>query len=485
MHLKKRMLMTVAALAMLAGVLAGAMNPAEEEPAQETAFWARDTLHLWYTDEALTDYLTNMSAAYYEETGYHIVPVLHSGLEYLEEINEASVRSEEGPDLYIIGNDSLEKAWLAGLASQVQDEEAVLTQENFPQTALSAVSYHGRYVAYPLYYETSALLYNRTYMQEAAKALVEAEADRAAAEEAQAAADAAAAAGADGADNGGAVMEEEAALETEGLTEEELEVKAEEKIGDVIPKTIDDILAFANEYDAPEQVEAVFKWDVSDIFYNYYFVGNYMIVGGEAGDDASLLDIDNEKTREALRIYQELNQFFSIDTEEVTYDSVLQDFIDGKTVLTVATSDAIAKVEAAREEGNFDYEYGIAKMPDLSDSLKGRSLSVTNGVVVNGYSVKKEIANDFARFLSCQHAGELYESAGKIASHYDVAYENENVAAFMEEYEQSIPMPKLLETGNFWVQLEICFSRIWDGEDVETLLSGLDAQMMEQAGALE
>ena len=53
---------------------------------------------------------------------------------------------------------------------------------------------------------------------------------------------------------------------------------------EALPKTIDDILAFADVYDAPEQVEAIFKWDVSDIFYNYFFVGNYIDVGGVSGD---------------------------------------------------------------------------------------------------------------------------------------------------------------------------------------------------------
>ena len=40
----------------------------------------------------------------------------------------------------------------------------------------------------------------------------------------------------------------------------------------MIPSTIDDILSFADSYDAPEQVEAVFKWD-GRYFYNYFFVG--------------------------------------------------------------------------------------------------------------------------------------------------------------------------------------------------------------------
>ena len=423
MHLTKKLVSLFCVAVLLAGAAFAAkiIPKAEEDQQQETVFASGDTLYFWYTDDSLTDYLTNVSASYYEESGNHVIPILQTGHEYLEAINDASVHPGEDvpkmPDLYVIGNDSLEKAYLSGLAAPVGDEGQVCNTDTFPRTALDAVTYNEKYVAYPFYYETSALLYNKTYME-----------------------------------NG------------------EWEV----------PKTIDDILAFADEYDAPEQVEAVFKWDVSDIFYNYYFTGNYMVVGGEAGDDARQIDIDNEKTRECLQVYQNLNQFFSIDTKEVTYDTVLQDFIDGKIVMTVATTGAVARLEEAKKEGIFSYEYGITVMPDLTADLKGRSLSVTNGIVINGYSEQAEIANDFAVFLTKNHADELYENTGKIASRYGVLYENRNVAQFMADYESSISMPKLLGTSNFWVQLEICFSRIWEGEEVETLLSELETQIKRQ-----
>lgn len=425
MKKKKRWLSVVilAVLVVCVMIVAFRRSADTEEGMPEGLFSAKDTLYLWYTDEALTDYLTNVSAAYYEETGYHVVPVLQTGLEYLEEINDASVRQEEDgqpmPDLYIINNDSLEKAYLAGLAAEIKDEEDFCTTQNYPQTALDAVSYSGKRVAYPFYFETSALLYNKTYMDE-----------------------------------------------TE-LT---------------IPDSIDGILTFADEYDAPEQVEAVFKWDVSDIFYNYYFTGNYMIVGGPAGDDPAQVDIDNDDTRRCLKVYQDLNQFFSIDTKEVTYDSVIQDFLDGKIVMTVATSDVLARLEAAKAAGEFEYEYGLTKMPNLSESLKGRSLSVTNGVVVNGYSEKSGIANDFAKYLVYDNAGSLYDGAGKIPARSGLEYELEGIRAFEEEYAQSIPMPKMLGTSNFWVQLEICYAKIWQGEEIDTHIEQLDKQIREQLG---
>ena len=81
------------------------------------------------------------------------------------------------------------------------------------------------------------------------------------------------------------------------------------------------------------------KWDVNNIFYNYWIVGNYMIVGGDPGDDRNDININNPETIQCLEVYKALNQFFFIESDTVTYDSVIQDFIDGKTMFTIGTTD--------------------------------------------------------------------------------------------------------------------------------------------------
>ncbi len=411
----------------------------------------KETIHIWYTDEALTDYINCAAVNFNEQNDVRVLPVLTAGLEYLEGINRASVEEKDMPDLYILSNDALEKAYLAGLASEVEDTDHICTTENYPETALKAVTYKDKIIGYPFYYETSIFLYNKTYMDEVAKAKIEAEA------------------------LGDGKQVESSQAEAE-VSQDEINHKMET----VIPKTIDDILTFADEYDAPEAVEGVFKWNVSDIFYNYFFVGDYMIVGGETGDNTDKIDIYNQNTIDCLQVYQRLNQFFSIDTKEVTYDSVLQDFMDGKIVFSVVTTDAIAKIEEAKANGAFDFDYGIATLPDVSDKLKSRGLSVTNAVVINGYSENKEIANQFAEFLTNDDIADLYKDSGKVASKLNVPYENSIVASVMDEYKKSIPMPKMIETSNYWVQLEIAFTKIWSGEDVNTQLKQLSEQIMTQ-----
>ena len=261
--------------------------------------------------------------------------------------------------------------------------------------------------------------------------------------------------------------------------------KVLEKLANMIPATIDDILTFANNYDAPEEVEAIFKWDVSDIFYNYFFVGNYMNVGGEDGDDNSYFNIYNQQAVDCLKVYQNINQFFSIDSKAVTYDSILSEFIEGKTVFTVATTDAIAKIRQAREKGEFEYDYGVAVLPDISSTLKARGLSETSTLVVNGYSDRREAANGFAQYLSYNKAADVYKKTGRISCLKNVTYEDEEIMNVMQEYEKSVPMPKMIEAGNYWVQLEIAFTKVWNGADPDETLRELNDTIGEQIDELE
>lgn len=155
--------------------------------------------------------------------------------------------------------------------------------------------------------------------------------------------------------------------------------------------------------------------------------------------------------------------------------------MDGKIVYTVVTSDALSKIEAAKEEGNFDYEYGMSMLPDVSDTLESASLSVTQCVVVNGYSTQKEMANDFAVYLTEYDTDSLFGRTGKLPVYSNgTTYDDPNVAAYMEEYKASVPMPKMIETSNFWVELEIAFAKIWDADDANDDLKALSEKIMSQ-----
>jgi maltose-binding protein MalE len=459
---------------LIACTLAGAFVYArsEQNVFEDHSIFTKEktTVRLWYTDDSLTPYLQSKAVAFSESNkSVRVEPVLVSGLEYLEAINKASVEDDNYPDLYITTNDSLEKAYLAGLAMEIDSGEDYLDEEMFPLAAVNSVKYRNKYIAYPFYFETSSLIYNKTYLEDMAKEKVQSEMDAAEGEAAQAEAD--------NASSEGSSVDSSAEAASESTIDQEV---IDEVVSESLPLTISDILGFAQNYNAPEQVEAVFKWDVTDIFYNYFFVGNYMNVGGSAGDDVSKIDIYNTDTISCMKIYQQLNQFFAIDAKEIDYDSITKDFIDGKIVFTVATTDILAKISQAKAAGECDFEFAVADMPGLTADYGTRTMSVTQCIVVNGLSNNYTAANQFARYLCNDNSGDIYTMAGKVAAHYGVKYGDKNLDTFVDVYNDSVPMPKTIETSNLWMELEIAFTKIWNGEDCNSTLKQVSESIMTQ-----
>lgn len=543
MNLKKRILAAFLVVVMIFGALY-LVNTTKEEDLSDV-FDTTPTIRIWYTDEMLNDYLATMAVRYNEEKGIRVIPVLQSGLQLLEKINEASLADEDTPDLFIATNDIIEKAFLTGLAMPIDNSDGAVGLSNFPESALYAVTYRQQILGYPFYYETSALLYNRTYLEDLAypailerielqKNAFEGVAGESAEEgktadnnnskdgennstdenngnnEENSSIDT----GEDnivenengevktdtentGQESEGSEAVEEATKEAvdknlrqreeikrlaleAGISTEVLEELVSEKVLEMIPDTFESLLEFADNYDAPENVEAVFKWDVADIFYNYFFIGNYIDVGGAFGDNVNSINIYNENAIKALRVYQKLSDYFAIDAESVDYSSVIEDFMDGKIVMTTATTDIVGKLEWAAKNGEFDYEYGIATIPRLTDEMDTRGMSVTNAIYINGYSDMKAEANDFARYLTLQNADALYGMTGKMTANKHVKHYLETLDMFMNEYQDSAPLAKMMAASNLPIKMEIMFDKVWNGEDISQQLKLLSEDIKTQ-----
>ena len=482
MFLKKRMIATAAVIAMAAAAVYGStqeMSQTQDTGERLQLFRAKETIYCWYSDEALSGYINAAAVSFGEQNKVRVIPVLTSDSEYLEAVNQETLHSAQIPDIYLLSSDSLEKAYLAGLATKVPDTEGICDTDHFSQAALAAVTYDDKIIGYPVYFDTSALVYNEDYLRTWATQQAEKELSGSS-------------------DNDEPVGEGEEIIEEDSLPEDQtteqatvdeaaVNALAEQYFAKALPSTVDDLLNIADTFDAPEGVEGVMKWDVNNIFYDYWIVGNYMIVGGDPGDDRNDININNPETIQCLEVYKALNQFFFIESDTVTYDSVIQDFIDGKTMFTIGTTDVVKRLEDAKADGSLTFNYGIARMPDVSAELQSRSLSVTGAAVINGYSEHKELADRFAAYLSEEYADGLYERSGKMPASIHAAENADNGALtiFADEYADSVSLPKMLETGNFWMQLEVLFSKVWNGEDVTTLVQQLADNMSQQLGNTE
>lgn len=123
---------------------------------------------IWYSDETYRDYFEYATQQYETEYGIRINPVFVSAIDYLEQIyaaNNSKSGEVETPDIYLLDSTELEAAYGYGLADINEDDD--YSEENYCDTALHAVTFHGKKVAYPLAFDTAFLIYNKKYFNQA------------------------------------------------------------------------------------------------------------------------------------------------------------------------------------------------------------------------------------------------------------------------------------------------------------------------------
>ena len=400
------------------------------------------TVYFWYTNDKMTNYYNNVASVYNKTNrGADVVPKLVSAGEYLEQIYKASREGIEYPDIYVITSDAMEKAYLSGLTVPVENEIGV--NNNFPDVAVEAASYEDMLLGYPFYFDTSTLVYNKTLLEEIALDQFELQAAE------------------------------------KGENPDEVEV-SEEQIANLvnimIPETIDELIEFSNNLEAPEGLETVFKWNINDVFFNYFYLGEYTTLSSDG------IDIYNEETEACVEIFKHLTEYFYMDAETVSRESILTDFMQGTTLFTILDSESAVVLEKARENGELGFEFDYALIPDPSDKLQGRPLSVTNVVVVNGYTDYPETAVDFAEFITMENycADQLYEKTGYLPAFEKAVITTNMEAVFKKEYAESANMPNYMVTSNFWMLLENAFNEIWDGADTVETLQVLEDRLKNQ-----
>lgn len=417
-------------------------------------------LTIWYTDDRLSPFISKAAVEFGEKENITVIPVLKPAENFLEECYKASTSGESFPDVIITGSETLEKAYLSGLAMEIPNEGMTIGILNYSEAAVRAVTYQGMTLGYPLSFDTSVMVYNRTYLEQWARQMAIADL------------------------TGNPIDMEGGSSESEdsgnsGITEEDidpeqLEALTSEYITRMVPYTLEDLMTIANSYSVPSGVEGIMSWDVSSIMYNYWLVGNAMSIGGTYGDDRGSISVNNETAVTCLTKYQALHDYFSIESGEVTYDSVIRDFIDGKTVFTIGGYDLVKRLKEATDDGSFAYEYGFSEMPNVTSDIPSASLAITSVVCVNSFSVKTDLANEFALFLTRDEAPKLTELSGLASCSRSFGMEGGADQIYAIEYAGSVSLPKMMETENVWMQLEVMFSKVWEGGDIKNELITLD-----------
>ncbi|MDE5967166.1 MAG: hypothetical protein K2G89_10080 [Lachnospiraceae bacterium] len=233
------------------------------------------------------------------------------------------------------------------------------------------------------------------------------------------------------------------------------------------PITIENVLEFSENFVDEENKKEIFRWDISDPFYNFMFLGGYASLLGATGEDASLYDVTNEYVVESMEYFQSIHEILSMDMEDSSYAKIKKKVKKNKLIYAICKTDILPVLEETENS------YKLAKLPKLTDTLNSGSLSITYAACVNPYSDSISAATLFSIFLSYEFSGEQFGLNRKISTRSSITRSDENDILIFDQYILSDTIPKALQMGDFWTYSEVAFSNIWHGADVKEELSNL------------
>ncbi len=210
------------------------------------------------------------------------------------------------------------------------------------------------------------------------------------------------------------------------------------------PESIQAIIDYSDENEPAENVKYLLEWDVNDAFYDFPFVSNSVSFVKE---EAEVMEVRYDETlyNEDLAFFQEILESFSIDTETVSEEGVIADFIMGSTVCAILDSDSMNQLT--------DCDYMVIEIPDLNENLPTSSCALTDMVIVNDFSENASKAEDFAQYVTLEMAGELHDLTG----HYSVILSEQpdqiEQTAY-HAYENAVLAPNSQDALDFWVSLK-------------------------------
>ena len=140
----------------------------ETENGTETASVSRVVkqpadLMFWYSDKSYQKFFEKAAEEYYEDTGIVVDAEYQDSMDYMDAVYTATMQGETFPDIYMIGSDELEEAYLYGLAAE--NTASDIYESTVASNAVTASTYKEKMYAYPLSYNTCLFVYKNGYFE--------------------------------------------------------------------------------------------------------------------------------------------------------------------------------------------------------------------------------------------------------------------------------------------------------------------------------
>ena len=241
-----------------------------------------------------------------------------------------------------------------------------------------------------------------------------------------------------------------------------------------LPKTWDDLAAFAKKFNAANSGKYGFIMDVGNAYYTIIFTtsdGNRLF--GPSGTDTSATNINSEKSVKGMKFFQSLKSALKVPSADLTTAVADAAFAAGSAAMHIT---GLWNVVPFKDAG---VDFGVAPLPSLpGDSTPAASFSGTRAMFVSAYSKQPKEAAAFAAFLLTPEMQQLrFKITGALPS-IDTPVDSPYMAGFVSQLKYAFPMPSVPQMGAYWEAMNNASKNIWDGADVQKELDACNAAIL-------
>ncbi len=236
-------------------------------------------------------------------------------------------------------------------------------------------------------------------------------------------------------------------------------------VGDQPATTLEEILEKAGDYNDPDTNKFYFLVEVGDGYKIYPFLSTCgFVLFGEDGTEDDNPGFDTDGFEKGLELVSSLKKIMPISAVDLGNDSFLNsEFTEGKVAYEISGP---WNVTEFKESG---VNFGVTELP----TYQGNPMTPFVGIQsahVSAFTKYPNAAQLFAQFLvSDESATIMYEKADKITTLKDVSNiaglsEDEHLKPFVEQFENSFPMPSASRISYYWtISAQVC-QAVFDGQ---------------------
>ena len=245
------------------------------------------------------------------------------------------------------------------------------------------------------------------------------------------------------------------------------------------PRSFEEVITFAREFNAANPGKFGFVMDVSNSYYNILFTSseNNMLFGPEGTDTTNtrLNSPESAAGMQALFSLREVLPAASGDLDTGTVDAL---FASGNAAMHITGP---WNFRPFTEAG---INFGVATLPSLpGNDTPAKSFSGTRVMFVSAYTRNQEAAKLFGQFLLSYDMQRLrYDITGALpVVSTELGGEFGPMATgLLAQMDYAYPMPSIPQMGRFWDIMSAASANIWDGDgtNIQTELDAANAAIL-------